>query len=482
MRWRLIISIVGILALFIGLSMVLPLGVALFYRDASVVPILQSMAVAVGGGGALYLATRKTRRQQLSHREGMAIVAVGWATAGLVGALPFYLGGMLPSFCDCAFESISGFTTTGSSLLSDIEAVPRGLLMWRSLTQWLGGMGIIVLSIAILPFLGVAGMQLYKAEVPSPVPDKLTPRIRDTAAVLWKVYAGFTAAEIVLLLVGGMSLFDATCHAFTTMPTGGFSTRNTSVGQFDSAYFDWVMVVFMLIAGINFSLHYQLLRGRPLALWRDPECRFFLGLVLVLVAVVTMDVHLSVYHHMGLSLRYAAFQVSSLLTTTGYATADYELWPPLSQLILVLCMFVGASAGSTGGGMKVLRIMLLFKYTYRELFRLVHPRAVRQVKLGGRSVPEDVLTSICGFFILYVSLFVLASLILSAMGVDLVTSLAAVAATIGNIGPGIGGVGPMDNFSGMPYFGKWLLSLCMLLGRLEIYTVVILFVPEFWRK
>jgi trk/ktr system potassium uptake protein len=266
------------------------------------------------------------------------------------------------------------------------------------------------------------------------------------------------------------------------MPTGGFSTKNASIAHYNSVYFDGVFILFMLLAGINFSLHYQLLKGKPLAFWRDSECRFFLGMVLVLVLVVSVDIFGSVYETIGQSLRYGAFQVVSIITTTGFATADYERWPAMSQLILLLCMFIGASAGSTGGGMKCLRVMLCFKYCYRELFSLVHPRAVSQIKIGRKSVSDEIMRSVLGFLALYVALASLSTVLLAGMGVDFVTAIAAVAATIGNIGPGLGTVGPVDNYAQIPYLGKWLLIWCMLLGRLEIFTVVILMVPEFWRK
>jgi len=412
----------------------------------------------------------------------MAIVAMGWTAIGLFGAFPFYLGSEFGTFIDAFFESVSGFTTTGSSILTNIEGVSKGLLFWRSFIQWLGGMGIIVLSVAILPFLGVGGMQLYKAEVPSPVPDKLKPRIRDTAMILWKVYALFSLAEVLLLMIGGMDIYDALCHTFTTMPTGGFSTKNTSIAHYNSVYLDTVFIFFMLLAGINFSIHYQFLKGKPLAFWRDSECRFFIGSVLVLTGVVTINVHGSVYETIGQAVRFGAFQVVSIVTTTGYASADYELWPAMSQIILILCMFLGASAGSTGGGMKCLRVMLYFKYCYKELYSLIHPHAVKHIKIGGKSVPEDVMRSVLGFMGLYIGLFAFSSVLIAGMGVDFMTSIASVAATIGNIGPGLGTVGPADNFAHMPYLGKWVLICCMLMGRLEIYTVIILFVPEFWRK
>ncbi|ABW69020.1 TrkH family potassium uptake protein [Desulfosudis oleivorans] len=482
MSWPRIFYITGYLLVWIGLCMVLPLGVSLYFGEAGVWPFVYAMAVTVSCGLLLIAGFRAGRGEMISHREGMAIVAFCWAGAGFFGALPFYFGNAIPSFTNALFESISGFTTTGASVLSNIEGLERGFLFWRSMIQWLGGMGIIVLSVAILPFLGVGGMQLYKAEVPSPVVDKLQPRIRDTAKTLWRVYLLISVAQVFLLKVGGMSLFDAVCHAFTTMPTGGFSTQNLSIAAYNSAYLDWVVALFMLLAGVNFSLHYQMLRGNTLAFWKNPECRFFLVLVLCLTAVVSLDLHGRAYETIGQSLRYGAFQVVSIITTTGFATADYETWPALSQLILFICMFVGASAGSTGGGMKCIRIMLCVKYCYRELFSMVHPKAVTHVKIGGKTVPDEVMRSVLGFLCLYVLIFIACSFLLAAMGVDAVTSAAAVAASIGNIGPGFGAVGPLDNYANIPVMGKWLLMWCMLLGRLEIYTILILLVPEFWRK
>jgi len=482
MRWRYILNVVGVLTLFLGLTMVFPLIAAIYYRDESVVSILISIGITVVSGFFLHLIFRKEKVEILSKREGMAIVTLGWIFACLFGSFPFYIGGEFGSFVDALFESVSGFTTTGSSILVNIEGVSHGLLFWRSLMQWLGGMGIIVLSIAILPFLGVGGMQLYKAEVPSPVPDKLKPRIRDTAMVLWKVYALFSMAELILLLVGGMNLYDALCHTFTTMPTGGFSTKNASIAHYDSIYFDVVICFFMFAAGVNFSLHYKLLCGNPFAFRKDSEFRVFLGAVVILILAVTFNIFQSVYPTFGQAFRYASFQVMSMITTTGYATADYEQWPAMSRLILLICMFTGASAGSTGGGIKWLRIMLYFKYCYRKLFALLHPHAVSHIKIAGKSVPEDVMRSVMGFLALYIGLFGFCSVALAGLGVDFVTSFSAVAATLGNIGPGFGAVGPLENFADIPMFGKWLLIWCMLLGRLEIFTVIILLVPEFWRR
>ncbi len=482
MRWRLILYVVGLLTLFFGLTMAAPLAVSLLFRDGSGIPMLISLAVTILFGASMTIGFRGAEIADIRQREGMAIVFFGWTAMGLFGALPFFFVGEGLSFTDAFFESVSGFTTTGASIFTNIEGHAEGILFWRSFIQWLGGMGIIVLSLAVLPFLKVGGMQLYKAEVPTPVPDKLKPRIQETAVTLWKVYILFTFLQILLLMAGGMNLYESVCHTFTTMPTGGFSTKNTSIAHYNSVYFDTVFILFMLMAGINFSLHYQMLKGKPLAIWRDAEGRFFLFLSLLLVLLVSWNIYGEVYHTVGSALRYGAFQVVSILTTTGYATADYETWPAMSQLILLLCMFIGASAGSTGGGIKCLRIMLLFKYCVRELFLLVHPRSITHIKIGGKPIPEEIISSVIGFLALYIGLFAICVVILAGLGVDFVTSLAAVASCIGNVGPGFGMVGPAENYAAIPTLGKWLLIWCMLLGRLEIYTVIILLAPEFWRK
>ncbi len=485
MRWKYVLHIIGALVACIGMTMVFALIWGLYYGDGTAIPLALSMVITMVSGALVFFTFRnpENSKSAMSHREGMAIVALGWFAAGVFGGLPFFLGGTFETVVDCVFESLSGFSTTGSSVLVDIEAVPRGILFWRSLTHWLGGMGIIVLSLAILPFLGVGGMQLYKAEVPGPAPDKLKPRIKDTAMTLWKVYVLFSAVEAVLLMFGGMDLFDALCHTFGTMATGGFSTKNTSVAAFDSAYIDYVITVFMFIAGVNFSLHYLLLKWKPSALFKDPEFRTFAAMFFLFVIILTIAVYMGGnYDSVSDSVRYTSFQVASILTTTGFATADYELWPGLAQGILLFCMFVGGCAGSTGGGMKVMRIMLLLKQSYQELFRLIHPRSVSRVKMGKIVVQDDVISGVWGFFILWIGLFVLAGFVVAGTGVDVVTSFAASLACIGNIGPGIGGVGPTDNFAWLPDTAKWVLTFCMVLGRLEIYTVIILFVPEFWRK
>ncbi|MFV0420700.1 TrkH family potassium uptake protein [Oleidesulfovibrio sp.] len=481
MRIKYTLYVIGALLCSVGLTMSFPLLFSLYYGDAGILPLLFSMAATLAAGGGLVLLFNERSKTLLNHREGMAIVALGWLGAGIAGALPFWFGGFAV-FSDALFESISGFTTTGSTIFTDIEALPRGILMWRSLTHWLGGMGIIVLSLAILPFLGVGGMQLYKAEVPGPVPDKLKPRIKDTAMALWKVYLLFSVLQVVLLLFGGMDLFDSICHTFGTMATGGFSTKNASVGHYESAYIQTVIIIFMFIAGVNFSLHFKLLLGEPKAFLKDEEFRFYAAVVVVCTLIVTFAVYGSNYGGFGDSLRHAAFQVVSICTTTGFATADYEQWAPVTMAVLLFLTFLGGCAGSTGGGIKCMRVLLLLKQAYHEVFRLIHPRSVSHVKMGRHIVRAEVLSGVLGFFVLYIGLFILSSVLIAAMGVDVLTSFSATAACIGNIGPGLGTVGPAENFAHLPVAAKWVLTLCMLLGRLEIYTVFILFVPEFWRK
>jgi trk system potassium uptake protein TrkH len=481
MRFGLIFRILGALIFFLGLTMVFPILFSLYYRDGDLYAFLISAAITTLTGACLFLSFRRVVRE-ISHREGFAIVTFGWASAAFFGALPYMFAGVLPSFVEAYFESMSGFTTTGATVLAAMEGVPRGILFWRSLTHWFGGMGIIVLSIAILPLLGVGGMQLFRAEVPGPVADKLKPRIAETAKILWQVYTVISGAEVIFLMAGGMSFFEALCHTFGTMATGGFSTRNISIGAYNSAYFDGVITVFMVLAGTNFALHYQALTGNLRSFQRNSEARFYWLTLGISMALVTIMLRLHTYGTLGTAFRYASFQVTSIMTTTGYTTADFEMWPSFVQYLLVLLMFVGGSAGSTGGGMKCMRILLLLKQGYGELVRLIHPHGVIPVRLGGKVVSEDVIRSVWGFFFLFILIFVLASVVMALMGLDIVTAFASVAATINNIGPGLGLVGPMDNYRTIPYLGKWILIFCMLVGRLELYTVIILLVPEFWKK
>lgn len=460
--------------------MLLPVPFSLYYDSNDHWALLGSAALTALAGLSAYKFTNLDRT--LRVREGFAIVTFGWIFFSLFGCLPYLLSGTIPSFTDAFFETISGFTTTGATILTEIESLPHGILFWRSLTHWLGGMGIIVLSLAILPFLGVGGMQLFKAEVPGPVADKLTPRVTETAKILWGVYVLLSAVETLLLMLGGMTLFDALCHTFGTMATGGYSTRNASVGAYDSAYIDYVIVIFMFLAGANFSLHYRLLRGNLKVYWQDREFLVYLGIIGVATVIIGTDVWLNTYDTFADALRYSLFQVVSIQTTTGYGTADYELWSANAQFVLFCLMFIGGCAGSTGGGMKVMRIYLLFKFSISEFTRLLHPNAVVPVRMRQVAIPRDVITNILGFFVLFIFLFVAGVFIMTLLGLDILSALGAVAATLGNIGPGLNLVGPTDNYGFIPAPGKWVLSALMLMGRLEVFTVLVLFSPAFWKK
>ena len=466
--------------MFLALTLLTPVPFSLYYHDGMTGVFGASAGVSLVCGVMLLLLFRGNK--ELYLREGFAIVTFAWVFFAIFGALPFIFSGIISSPLDAVFETMSGFTTTGATILTSIEEVPRSLLFWRALTHWLGGMGIIVLSLAILPMLGVGGMQLFRAEVPGPTADRLKPRIQDTAKLLWGVYVVLTATETLLLMGGGMSFYDAICHAFATLATGGFSTRNASVAAYDSAYIDWVITLFMFLAGVNFSLHYYALKGRVGEYFRNEEFRFYLFITATITLIIMWLNHGSVYDSVLENLRYSAFQTAAILTTTGFATADYEQWAVLAQYLLVFLMFIGGCAGSTGGGMKVARILLLLKHGLAQLFRLIHPRTVRLVKLGNQAVDPDVMQAILGFFALFMGVFVVASFLLAASGMDLISAGAAVIATLGNIGPGLGSVGPVDNYAHVPAFGKGILIVCMLLGRLELFTVLVLFLPSFWRK
>ncbi|MDY0295702.1 MAG: potassium transporter TrkG [Acidobacteriota bacterium] len=474
-----VLHLLGYLVFVIGILHLFPLGISFLYAEHLTEGLLLSMLLSLVSG---FLAMRIfANGRELSLRDGFLVVSLGWFLMACYGSLPYLFTGAIPSFVNAFFESMSGFTTTGASILADIEAMPKALLFWRALTHWIGGMGIIVLSLAILPLLGVGGMQLFKAEVPGPTADRLTPRIKDTARVLWLVYVGITLVEIVLLTVGGMNLFDAVSHAFATMATGGFSTRNASIQAFHSPYLDGVITLFMFLAGVNFALHYRFLLGRFNAYWRDFEFRVYLGIALGATFFLTFSNFLGgIFDSIWESLRYGVFQAVSIDTTTGFMSADYERWTPLAQVLIFLLMFVGGSAGSTGGGMKVMRLIVVAKQGLIELRRLLHPQAVIPLKLGKQVIPRQVVHAITGFFLLYVGLFVIVSIVMTTLGLDLLTAIGASASCIGNIGPGLGLVGPTDNYAFLPGIGKMILAFTMMVGRLEIFTVLVLFTRDFW--
>ena len=501
LRFKPVLGILGGLLMALGGFLLLPAAVGLLYGEDSWWPFLVSALIGIAGGGALWYLL--PREEDLRPREGMMIVSSAWILLSLLGALPFVLGGILDSYTDAFFETMSGFTTTGATILGgahtpSIEELPRAFLFWRSLAHWLGGMGIIVLALAILPLLGVGGMQLYKAEVPGPSADKLTPRVKDTAKRLWFIYTGLTVVQT-LLLWPAMGLFDAINHAFATMATGGFSTRNASVAAYDSAYVDWVIILFMFLAGMNFALHYQwIVRGRLGRVWKDEEFRMYVGVIGVAVILVTLaiwrpaaallpvdpaaETPFEEYSSLLDALRYAAFQVVSIVTTTGFGTDDYEIWPPLGAGIIFLLFFAGGMAGSTGGGIKMVRHLLLYKNSYNEINRIIHPQAILTVRMNGRVVPRDVMRNVLSFAVLYMGTVGVGTLVMTLSGMDLLSAFGGTLSCVGNIGPAFGTLGPTENYAHIPDLGKWMLSLLMVIGRLEIFTVLSLFVPAFWRR
>ena len=478
--------LMGGLLLCVGGAQVLPLLVALGWQDASAPGLAASVGVILAAGGVLYMCCRTRRQVTFTLCEALASVGLCWIAAGCAGALPYWFCGVLNPV-DALFESVSGFTTTGASVIADVEALPYGLLLWRSLTQWLGGMGIIVLSLAVLPHLGIGGMQLYRAEVPGPTPDKLTPWVRDTAKILWVVYGVLTAVLILLLYVTGMTFFDAVNHGLTTLSTGGFSTRNTSLINYP-AVAQWLIIVFMALGGINFSLHFRALHGDWRAYGQNEECRAFCWIFVIctlIVCVILVDrgtVSLHSLADLEYLVRTALFQILSLMTTTGFASADFELWPVGTIPVLLLVMFIGGCAGSTSGGCKVMRITILGRMLYRDLFMLLHPRAVRKVVFQEQSLDETAMSGVVGFFLVYVVLLFALTFAVMLFDVDLTTAFSSVLTSLSNVGPGFGGVGPVDNFGWLPDTVKFLLTFAMLLGRLECYALLILLLPAFWRR
>lgn len=478
---RTIIRILGVILFTEGFFMLLAVPVSLIYGENDYSLFLLSAAISICAGLAAYLPVRKSE-PSLNRRDGYLIVTGAWVLFSLFGTLPFLLTGSIANFTDAFFETISGFTTTGASILNNIEELSHGILFWRSLIQWLGGMGIILLTLLLLPFLGIGGVQLFSAEVPSPTLDKLHPHIKDTAKRLWLIYLVFTLTETLLLWAGDMDLYDAICHSLTTMATGGYSTKQASIAYWNSPYIQYVITLFMFLAGTNFTLAYFGMHGQFRKIWKNEEFKWYLGFAIGFTLLVTLGLIFTGGGGLEPAFRNAVFQVVSILTTTGYVTADYMLWAPWLIVIIFMLMFFGGSAGSTGGGPKIMRVVVMLKNSTQELKRMVHPNAMIPVRLNKRAVEEPVVNSVLAFMAFYGIIAVIAMGVMSALGNDLDTSIGAVAATLGNIGPGIGNVGPSLNFSEIHVAGKWFLSFLMLVGRLELFTVLVLFSPTFWRR
>lgn len=481
LNFKFIIRILGFLLVVESMAMLIASLVAIGYHGPDVQALLFSTLIAAATGLSILGITRHVRKE-IGKREGFIIVSLVWILFSFFGSLPFVLSHSIPDFTNAFFETMSGFTTTGSSILTDIESLPKGILFWRSMTQWLGGMGIIVLSLAILPIFGIGGMQLFAAEVPGPVADKLSPRISSTAKSLWYIYVFYTFLETILLWIGGMTLFDAINHSFTTMATGGYSTKQASIAYWPSPFIQYVITFFMIIAGTNFTLSYLLFSGRFRKAIENEELRYYLIFILFFTVIIAAGLMISTQLGFEQSFRDSLFQVVTIITTTGYATVDYLQWTPFLTIVLFSVFFFGGCAGSTGGGLKIMRIVLLLKNSYYELRRIIHPSAIIPVRFNNKPVSEQIITNVLAFFMFYFVIFFGSTVLLMLVVPDLSSAMGAVATSLGNIGPGLGIFGPAENFSALHPAGKWFLSFLMLLGRLELFTVLVLFSPTFWKK
>ncbi len=478
---KLIGSILGLLLVISGVGMLLSLPFSFYYKEEWW-PIASAASITIFTGLPMWLFLNKKAPRELKKRDGYLVVTLGWVIMSLFGTLPYLLSGSIPNFTDAFFETMSGFTTTGASILNDIESMPKGILVWRSLSQWIGGMGIIVLAVAILPILGIGGMQLFVAEAPGISAEKLKPRIKDTAKRLWLLYVGLTVLEAILLMAGDMPFFDAVNHSLTTMATGGFSTKNDSIAHFNSPYIHYVITFFMFTAGTSFTLTYFILKRKFKKVLGNEEFIFYLFFIIIVSIILTGFVHSSTIHPFEKNFRNTLFQVVSIVTTTGFVTEDYTAWSPLITMAFFALLFIGGMAGSTAGGIKIVRLIVLFKNSFLEMKRQLHPNAVIPVRLNNRAIQGELTYHVLAFTMIYFLIFSLSSIVMAWVGLDFPTALSAVATSLGNVGPGIGGVGPLSNFSEIPVVGKWILSFLMLLGRLELFTVLILFTPFFWKR
>lgn len=460
--------------------MLTALPFAWYYGEGDLTPLLSSALITVTAGSALWY-WRRHDDNRIDKREGYLVVVVGWMLMVCFGMLPYLLSGEIPTVTEAFFETMSGMTTTGASVLNDIEAVPKGILFWRSMTQWIGGMGIIVLTVALFPLLGIGGIELFVAEAPGPTSDKIHPRIRETAKRLWFIYVGFTGLATAAFWIEGMNFYDAINHGLTTLATGGFSTKNASALHYaNTPIIQYTMIFFMAVAGTNYTMLYFLLKGRFKKVWRNDEFRSYLILLVILTVVITSVVWNVSGTGFEQSFRDSLFQIVSLITTTGFVSADYTQWTESLMVLFFILMFVGACAGSTSGGIKIIRHLVFFKNTKLEFKRILYPRAVVPLKLNGSTVPTRIMTHILVFLLIFLMSFILGSIVMVILGMDFMSAIGAVATSLANVGPGIGTVGPMNNFAAVPDAGKWVLSFLMLLGRLELFTILVLFTPYFW--
>ena len=480
MNYGIVLRILGNILIVESLFMTPSLFISLYMKEGDMKAFI--ISIMITGLIGILLSSHKKKKTTINAKEGLAIVALGWVLMSLLGALPLFLSGSVPTYIDAIFETVSGFTTTGSTVIANVEVLPKGILFWRSFTHWIGGMGILVFTLALLPALGIGGFQIFKAESPGPVAGKMAPRIRDTAKILYLTYFTFTIIQVILLKIGGMSLFESFVYTFGTVGTGGLATKNASVGGFNSTYIHLVIGVFMVLSGVNYSLYYSIFQGKIKDIFKDEELRLYLLIILLGVVGIGLNLYRTNYNTIELSFRDAFFQVSSIITTTGYSTSNFDIWPSFSKAILVLLMFIGGSAGSTAGGMKVIRILVLFKLIKREILKIFHPKAVIPIKINGKVMPNETIASINSFMSLYLVIIALSTVFISLEGVDLVSSFTSVVATISNIGPGLSLVGPTSTFNSYSQMSKVYFSILMLLGRLELFTIIALLAPRNWRK
>ncbi|QUH24578.1 TrkH family potassium uptake protein [Serpentinicella alkaliphila] len=479
MNYGVVIKVLGNLLLFKAIAFVLPLYIAILDKSHDRLAFIYSILIVLAVGIPMSRFPKKNNR--IRAKDALTIVTFGWILVSVFGSIPFILSGSIPSFIDAFFETVSGLTTTGATIIDDIEVLPRGILFWRSFTHWLGGMGILVLTLAIFPTIGVGGFQIFKAESPGPISDKLVPRVKDTATILYTAYLGITILQVVLLYFGGMSLYESLIHTFGTVGTGGFSTRNASVGAFNSSYITYVIAIFMIASGVNFGLYYELYKGRWRKVVVNSEFKLYIAIVLISILLITINMSGSIYNSFSETFEHSLFQVASITTTTGYTTANYDEWTNFSKGILFFLMFVGGSAGSTAGSIKVIRLLILVKLVKRETLKLLHPKAYIPVTLNDKMITSDVIASVISFFFLYLVIFAVGTLVISLEDIGLISSMSAVAATLGNIGPGFGFVGPTHTYSQFTGASKMFFSLLMLFGRLELFTMIIFLVPGFWK-
>lgn len=479
MNYGVVIKVLGNLLMLEALGMAPSLLISIYYKQHDTSAFGFSIFITSFIG--YMMAQVPVHKKNIKAKEGLTIVSLGWVLVSFFGSIPFVISGSIPSITDAFFETVSGFTTTGATIINDIEVLPKGILFWRSFTHWIGGMGILVFTVAILPAMGVGSFQIFKAESPGPIADKMVPRIKDTAKILYITYITISLLEIVLLRLGGMSLFESAVHTFGTVGTGGFSTRNASIRDFNT-YTHIIISIFMIMSGTSFSLYYDLFKGKWREVIKNEELRLYLAIIGCSVLLISINMNTNLYNNFGQSIKYSLFQVSSIITTTGYTTTDFDQWTSFSKGILFLLMFIGGCAGSTGGGIKNVRILVLLKLIRREMTKIFHPRAVISVKIGTRVVSGDTLASIASFFALYIIIFAVGTLIISLEGIGLISAASAVAATLGNIGPGFDFVGPARTYSEFSAPSKMLLSWFMLLGRLEIFTFFVLIYPKFWKN